>query len=131
MNQKMSAETNALNWFEIPAKDINQSQKFYETIFDMQMQPMDMPGMQMAMFPWSAEHAKVGGAVVQSQMHVPAGTGPIVYLNANPDLQSVLNRVEKAGGKILMPKTRIDENSGYMALISDPAGNTIGLHSNG
>ena len=86
MNQKMSAETNALNWFEIPATDINRAQKFYESIFDIQMQPMEMMDMKMAMFPWSAEQGKVGGALVQSSMHAPGMTGSILYLNANPDL---------------------------------------------
>jgi hypothetical protein len=131
MNQKMSPLTNALNWFEIPAADINRAQKFYESIFDIQMQPMKMMDMKMAMFPWSAEHGKVGGALVQSSMHKPGATGSILYLNANPDLQHTLNAVQKANGKILMPKTLIDENSGYMALINDTEGNTIGLHSNG
>jgi predicted enzyme related to lactoylglutathione lyase len=56
--------------------------------------------------------------------------GP-VYLNANPDLQAVLDRVEDAGGTILMPKTAIGLDAGYFALISDTEGNTIGLHSIG
>ena len=57
--------------------------------------------------------------------------GAVIYLNANPDLQLVLNRVEKAGGKILMPKVLIDENTGNMAFILDTEGNKVGLHSNG
>ena len=54
----------------------------------------------------------------------------IICLNTNPDLQNVLNRVEKVGGKISMPKTSIDENTGYLAFIADTPGNNIGLHSN-
>ncbi len=130
MTQKMSAETNALNWFEISVSNISRAKKFYETIFEIKMQEMEMMGMKQAMFPWEAEHAKVGGALVQSEMHTPSMTGSVVYLNANPDLQNILNRVEQAGGKIAMPKTMIDENSGFMAFIIDTEGNNIGIHSN-
>ena len=35
--------TNAISWFEIPATDLTRAQKFYETIFDMQMIPLDLP----------------------------------------------------------------------------------------
>jgi uncharacterized protein len=90
---------------------------------------MEMMGMKMAMFPYDGSKGKVGGALVQSQMHKPSSSGSILYLNANPDLQNVLNRVEKAGGQVLMPKTLIDKETGHMAFLSDTEGNTIGLHS--
>jgi uncharacterized protein len=128
MNDKMSAETNALNWFEIAVNDISRAKKFYETIFEMKMGETEMPGMKYAMFPWSPEIGKVGGGLAQSPMHKPGAGGSILYLNANPDLQNVLNRIEKAGGKITMPKTAIGEN-GFMAFITDTEGNYIGLHS--
>jgi uncharacterized protein len=89
-----------------------------------------MMGMKMAMFPFDGAKGTVGGALVQSKMHVPGTTGAVVYLNGNPDLQTVLNRIEAAGGKINMPKTLIDEQTGYMAFIADTEGNNIGLHSN-
>ena len=38
MNEKMSASTNAINWFEIPATDISRAKKFYESIFEIAMQ---------------------------------------------------------------------------------------------
>lgn len=53
MNDKMSAATNSLNWFEIPALDIARAKKFYETIFEIKMQEMEMPDMQYAMFPFN------------------------------------------------------------------------------
>src|SRR5436190_20413569 len=129
MNEKMSSETNALNWFEIPAVDIARAKNFYESIFDIKMEDMEMPGMKYALFPFDPTKGKIAGGLAQSPMHVPGSTGPIIYLNANPDLQSVLDRIENAGGKITMPKTGIGEN-GFMALFSDTEGITIGLHSN-
>lgn len=129
MNEKMSASTNAINWFEIPATDMARAKKFYETIFDIQMEEMEMPGMKYAMFPFDPTKGKIAGGLAQSPMHVPGTTGAIVYLNANPDLQHVLDRIEKAGGKVTMPKTSIGQN-GFMAFFTDPEGNTMALHSN-
>jgi predicted enzyme related to lactoylglutathione lyase len=129
MSAKMSADTNALNWFEIPALDISRAKNFYEQIFEIKMEEMEMPGMKYAMFPFDPMKGRVGGGLAQSPMHTPGSTGSIVYLNANPDLQLVLDRVEKAGGKITMPKTSIGQN-GFMAIFSDTEGNTVALHSN-
>jgi len=128
--KKMSEETNVINWFEIAVSDIARATKFYETILEIKTTSMEMMGMKMAMFPYDGSKGKVGGALVQSQMHTPGATGAVIYLNANPDLDLALNRIEKAGGKMLMPKTLIDENTGYMAFFSDTEGNTVGLHSN-
>ncbi len=124
----MSSETNALNWFEIPVIDISRAKKFYESIFEIKMEEMEMPGMKYAMFPFEPMKGKISGGLAQSPMHIPSATGSIIYLNANPDLQKVLDRLEKAGAKIKMPKTAIGQN-GYMALFTDTEGNTIALHS--
>lgn len=129
MNEKMSSETNAINWFEIPATDIARAKKFYEAIFEITMDEMEMPGMKYAMFPFNPMKAKVAGGLAQSPMHKPGTTGSIIYLNANPDLQNVLNRVEVAGGKVIMPKTSIGQN-GFMAFFIDSEGNSMALHSN-
>ncbi|HMJ47480.1 MAG TPA: VOC family protein [Ferruginibacter sp.] len=129
MNEKMSPGTNALNWFEIPAIDISRAKKFYENIFEIKMEEMEMPGMKYAMFPFDPMNAKVAGGLAQSPMHTPSSTGSIIYLNANPDLQKVLDRIEKEGGKITMPKTSIGQN-GFMASFTDTEGNIMALHSN-
>ena len=130
MSKKTSAETNAINWFEISVTDIARARKFYETILEIELTPMEMMGMKMAMFPYDGANGKVGRALVQSEMHTPGATGTVIYLNANPDLDLVFKRIEKAGGRTSMPKTLIDENSGFMAFFTDTEGNTIGLHSN-
>ncbi len=126
----MDANTNALNWFEIPAEDITRAKKFYQTIFGMEMQEMEMMGMHMAMFPYEGMSGKVAGALVQSDMHQPSLSGPVLYLNANPDLKTVLSKIEDAGGRVVMPKTEIGGENGYMAFFVDSEGNRMGLHSN-
>jgi len=129
MNEKMSSSTNAINWFEIPATDLVRAKTFYESIFEITMQEMEMPGMKYAMFPFDPMGAKISGGIAQSSFHTPSATGSIIYLNANPDLQNVLDRIEKAGGKITMPKTSIGGN-GFMAFYTDSEGNGMALHSN-
>ncbi len=129
MNDKMSSKTNALNWFEIPVTDITRARIFYETVFEIKMEEMEMPGMKYAMFPFDPTAAKIAGGLAQSPMHTPSTTGSLIYLNANPDLQIVLDRIEKAGGKVTMPKTSIGQN-GFMALFNDTERNIMALHSN-
>jgi predicted enzyme related to lactoylglutathione lyase len=129
MDDKMSSATNSINWFEIPALDISRAKKFYESIFEINMEEMEIPNMKYAMFPFDPAKAKVAGGLAQSPMHTPSSTGSIIYLNANPDLQNVLDRIEKAGGKVTMPKTSIGQN-GFMAFFFDTEGNIMALHSN-
>ncbi|MFZ1694745.1 MAG: VOC family protein [Flavobacteriales bacterium] len=126
----MDSNTNSLNWFEIPATDIKRAKKFYQAIFKIKMEEMEMMGMQMAFFPFAPGTGKANGGLCKSKMHKPSKTsGPIIYLNADPDLKTVLGRVTKAGGQVIMPKTSIGEN-GYMAFFIDSEGNRMALHSN-
>src|SRR3954471_20349977 len=96
---------NAISWFEIPATDLDRAQKFYESIFQISLIPMDLPNLKMRMFPLE-DMMGVGGAVCEEEgFYKPSATdGPMIYLNANPDVQNVLDRIEKAGGKIIVPK---------------------------
>jgi predicted enzyme related to lactoylglutathione lyase len=121
---------NAISWFEIPTTELERATKFYETIFKLKLAPLDLDDIKMRMFPIESQ-AGVGGALVYSGgFHKPSSTdGPLIYLNGNPDLQNILDRVEDAGGKIMVPKTEISPEYGYMAVIIDTEGNRIGLHS--
>jgi predicted enzyme related to lactoylglutathione lyase len=126
----MTTKENSLNWFEIPAADMARARKFYETIFDIEMQEQEMMGMKMAFFPYEDMNGKVSGGLVQGPMHKPSADGAKVYLNGNPDLSVALGKVEAAGGKVLMPKTKISDEVGYMAFFTDTEGNAGALHSN-
>lgn len=120
----------AISWFEIPASDLNRAQKFYEEILEVKLTPLDLGELQMRMFPVE-DAASVGGALCHSKgFYNPSSTdGPLVYLNANPDVRHVLDKVEKAGGRILIPKTQISPEYGFMAVITDTEGNRIAFHS--
>lgn len=122
---------NAISWFEIPATDIDRAQKFYETIFQIQMQPMDFQGVKMRMFPIDDPMKGIGGTIIDTGgFHKPSATdGPLIYLNGNPDLQIILDRVVEAGGQILVPKKVISDEYGDMGIFIDTEGNRIALHN--
>ena len=117
----------AINWFEIPADDFNRAKKFYNTILDTTLNDMNgVEGMQVAAFP--ADENSTTGAVVSSEHHQPGQTGSLIYLNAGNDLSAALNRIESAGGNVVMPKTPIGEH-GFIAQFIDTEGNRVALHS--
>jgi len=122
---------NAISWFEIPTIDLHRAQTFYEAIFDIRMVPLDTPQFKMRMFPVEDPANGVGGALSFAEgFYTPSATdGPLIYLNANPDVQRVLDKIEAAGGKIVVPKTAISPEHGHMAVFIDTEGNRIALHS--
>jgi predicted enzyme related to lactoylglutathione lyase len=121
----------AISWFEIPTTDINRAQQFYEAVFQFKMVAMDMENIKMRMFPVDNPMEGVGGALVDSGgFHKASATdGVLIYLNGNPDVQIFLDRVEAAGGKVLVPKTEISPEYGDMAIFVDTEGNRIALHN--
>ena len=125
----MNKETNSLNWFEIPAIDLPRAKHFYQVAFGIHMEDMNMPGIEMAGFPSEMGNGKASGALVKSEYSVPSKEGVLIYLNANPDMTEVLDRIESEGGKVIMGKTLISPEIGYMANFIDTEGNRIALHS--
>ncbi len=118
---------NWMAWFEIPAGDFNRAKTFYETIFNIEIQTfVDTIDFKMGIFP----HREVGGgAICCGEWYKPSADGVLIYLDANPDLSEVLNRVEEAGGKILQAKKLITPEHGFRALFIDSEGNRVALHS--
>jgi uncharacterized protein len=114
------------SWIEIPALDLDRAISFYASVFDISIQKVDLGVLKMGVFP----HGDVGAALCQHPEYRPSATdGLLVYLNASPDLQPILDRVEPAGGRIVRPKTAISPEHGFMALFTDSEGNRIALHS--
>lgn len=122
---------NAISWFEIGTTDLNRATKFYEAIFGITLLPMDLENIKMRMFPLNDMMTQVGGALVDSGgFHKPSVTeGPLIYLNGNPDVQNILDKIPAAGGSIMIAKTAISPDYGFMAVFIDTEGNRIGLHS--
>lgn len=114
-----------VSWFEIPAYDLHRAAAFYNTIYNMQMEVAHNGEFHMAYFP---ADKGIGGALIQGPGCYPNDSGVLIYLNAGNDMDSILGRIELAGGRIIMPKTLIAEQAGYFALFIDSEGNRLALH---
>ena len=132
--RKIDSETNILTWFEIPVADTNRAKKFYETILDIEMVTRKFPetNEELTFFPSDpkviqATSGRVTGVLTKSELNEPSTKGSFVYINASPKIQTVLEKVEKAGGKILVSKT--PTHFGLIATIIDSEGNRVGLHA--
>lgn len=117
----------AVTWFEIPSEDFEQAVTFYETVLGVALERATMDGETFGMFPHDAKNG-VGGCVLDSERIEPGPGGPNIFLYAPDGLDGPLGRVERAGGSVLQPKTRLCEEIGYVAEIRDTEGNRIGLH---
>jgi len=125
----MDKNSHSVNWFEIPASDMDRARTFYEKIFDIEMQPLPVPEFEMVAFPMEMGNGKVHGALIKHEMYTPSANGVTIYLNADPDIQTVVDRIEQAGGNIVIPRTQISEEMGYMAFFMDSEGNRMALHA--
>jgi predicted enzyme related to lactoylglutathione lyase len=120
---------NVINWFEIYTSDFNRAKQFYTDVFKYKLTDVPMSSdrhaqMQYATFPGNED---ANGALVKLDVVKPGSGGTLVYF-ASADIDTELNRVEAAGGKILRPKLNTG-GFGFIALIEDTEGNLIGLHS--
>lgn len=120
----------ALNWFEIPVRDLDRAQRFYETLLNRPLKREAMgPDTPMAIFPYD-QAGGVGGCLFGGpSAPPPSGGGTVVYLNAEPALNVVLARLPEAGGKLLVPRTELPDGMGAFAVFEDSEGNRVGLHA--
>lgn len=119
----------AISWFEIPVTDRDRARQFYETILGVELHSMELAnGLKMAIFP--VEPGTIGGALCEHpDYYHPGQKGPLIYLNAAPNIQKVLDKVASVGGTILVPKTEISKEHGFMAVLQDTEGNRIALRA--
>lgn len=125
----MNTMKNAIAWFQIPVTNFERAIKFYSTILSVEFIQSEAMGTQVAIFPHDRVSGAVGGALYYGKGFEPSSTGTVVFLNAGDDLLVVLAKIEKAGGRILLAKTPINNGNGFIAQFIDTEGNRVGLHS--
>ena len=114
-------------WFEIVVKDLEQSIKFYEQVFQVQLKREGCADIQMAIFPY--QEGFPSGALSCGECYAdcqPGASTTIVYLSAE-GIEETLQRVEAEGGERFVPCTDIGGGNGFIALFKDLEGNVIGL----
>jgi uncharacterized protein len=117
---------NAISWFELPVTDLERAGEFYSTVLGRKLLPSTQADDRVfRMFPAANG---VTGAIVQGNGYVPSATGALVFLNAGDVLQPVLDRVERAGGQIVLRRLEMGD-WGVAAFIIDTEGNKVALHA--
>lgn len=123
-------KNNVVGWFELPVTNMGRAIEFYEGVFGFTIDLHKMGELEMGWFPSVADGSGSGGSLVKHPEYTPSDKGVLVYFTAHSgDLANELSKVETAGGKVLMPKKKISDEHGFMALILDSEGNRVALHS--
>jgi uncharacterized protein len=127
----MEINHNAVGWFEIPVTDMDRATRFYETVFEFRLTRSKMGSVDMAFFPGVENSIGSGGSLVcYPDRYKPSADGTLIYFTAfSGDVSVELDRAAAAGGKVLMPKTLISPEIGYMAMFLDSEGNRVALHT--
>ena len=122
--------SNPVGWFEIYVDDLARAKTFYQDVLKRPLEDMPMSpdsDMQMCMFTMNPTGPGAAGALVKSSDMKPGSAGTLVYFScADCAVEAALAAAH--GGTVLQPKTSIGEY-GYIAMVRDTEGNTIGLHS--
>jgi predicted enzyme related to lactoylglutathione lyase len=122
-------EHNMVGWFEIPVTDMDRAKKFYEEVFDIDIQVQDFHGTEMGWFPFSESKPGTAGSLIKDAAYEPSDKKGVLIYFSSTDISTQLKKVLAAGGKVLQAKTLISEDVGYMGLFVDSEGNRIALHA--
>jgi len=114
--------------FEIPTDDLDRAKKFYKGLFGWQL--FDVPGMNYTMVTTvptdDRQMPKESGAINGGSLkRSKAGESPVIVIKVS-SVDDYLKKVEKAGGKTVMPKHKVGD-MGFYTRMSDTEGNVIGL----
>ncbi len=122
-------KANPVGWFEIYVQDLERARRFYETVFETEMQRLNgpFPGIELLAFPMAQDRYGAAGALVRMEGGPSGGNSTLVYF-ACEDCAVEEGRVADAGGRVERAKMPIGEY-GFISLVQDPDGNMIGLHS--
>ncbi|MGA7932108.1 MAG: VOC family protein, partial [Kovacikia sp.] len=114
---------NPIIWCEIYVQDMDRAKQFYESVFQVKLEKLESPGMEMWAFPMTMEGVGASGALVKMDGVKPGGSGTIAYFHCD-EVAVESERVVQAGGQIHTPKMSIGQ-FGFMALAIDTEGNMI------
>lgn len=126
----MSKPRNPVGWFEIYVQDVPRAKAFYEAVLGVSLERLATPVgdiSEMWAFPMQREGSGASGALVKMPGGPSGGNTTIVYFTCD-DCAREASRAVANKGEIKREKTSIGE-FGYIALVSDPEGNVVGLHS--
>ena len=114
--KKVNLKNKQITWHGLKYRPSISNRLLVSTITSMGLKWKYFPvhGQTMAFFP--LDETGIGGAVVSGPGSNPGEQGPLLYLNGGKDLNHMLGKIEQAGGRIIMPKTRSIMTDGYFAI---------------
>ena len=114
-------------WFEIPVNDLERAKEFYEAVFPVKLVPQGKKTTKRYLFPMKPDSFGASGTIVKGDKYIPSPNGTLVYFCVE-DIDATRIKVLAHGGKVLEPKTSINEY-GFTGKFQDCEGNNIGIHS--
>ena len=117
--------------FEIPANDVKKLKAFYEKVFGWKIIRTPMPDVEY----WNIVTVPTDEKGMKQRPGVNGGlyprtpatqSAPQVNYISIENIDEYIDKVTKAGGKILVPKMQIP-TVGWFAIAVDPEGNAFGL----
>jgi predicted enzyme related to lactoylglutathione lyase len=120
-------ERNAVGWFEIYVDDMERAKKFYEAVFEVTLDRLESPEVEMWSFPMNNEAPGSAGSLIHMDGFKAGGNSTLVYFSCD-DCAAEESRVEPSGGRVFKTKFSIGPY-GFIALAYDTEGNMFGLHS--
>jgi predicted enzyme related to lactoylglutathione lyase len=117
----------AVVWSEIAVTNLKRATAFYEKLLDGKLKHEEFGPFRLALFP----HARdgIGGCLVQGEGYEPSAKGTLTYLAATPGIDAALERARALGAMVVLPKTALPGEQGYIAHLLDCEGNRVGLHA--
>lgn len=123
MFTKIKRMEKLITWVEIPTINFERAVNFYSKMLKAELKAEDFGTEKMACLP-SGE-----GAIIYEPNYKPSENGVIVSLRVTDTIEGTLKRIENNGGKVLVPKTKIEvEGRGYFSVFLDSEGNRLGLY---
>ncbi len=126
-NACVVSSSNAVGWFEIYVEEMNRAKKFYESVFQIQLENLGNPDLEMWAFHGEVNRYGAPGALVKMP-GFPSGRNSVIVYFSCQDCAVEENRVVAAGGRVEKTKFSIGQY-GFIALVYDTEGNLFGLHS--
>ena len=120
-------KTNPVVWFEIYVQNMERAKTFYESVFQVKLERVNKPELELWSFPMSMDLTGASGALVKMEGFSSGGNSTLVYFSCE-DCALEEARVAEHGGSIQRSKMSIGEY-GFISLVIDTEGNMFGLHS--
>jgi len=118
-------------WFEIPTNHFNNTKNFYEELFSLRLQEQELFGTVFGIFSSAIESKDTvtRGTLIKGEVYDPKTSRTLLYFKCKFNLDKTLKKAVEFGGSVTKEKTELGNKLGFIAEITDPEGNRIGLHS--